>query len=763
MKTQIFTWKKVLLIVLATVFGWTSSMAQNAKFEMVTGYGSSGADEPRYAVTDAEGNYYAVGFGAGNIQFNDNLLLTGRGGNDALLVKYDNDMNLAWARYVGGAASEAFEGVAVNSLGDVYAVGQIGSASTIDDASAIITPSAAQEGMVVIFDKNGNYKTHRLISGTSATVCYSISIDKNDNVYIGGAGVGPIDFGNGKTVTPANGTKMSLFLAKYDKNLNCQWAVSGNCDELADAAIWTSNVDKDGNILFAGRFGKTINIIGTDQATVTNTPSISTGTQEGFLAKVSSDGVCRWIRTVVANNRVDMKGIDSDSQGNVVVMGFSQAAVTIEGNSAAYGFAGNMDNFVAKFSATGDYANGFSLGGPGRDEGKSVFVDNNDDIYIAGNMNGVAAGSTIDFNPKGSSPVNRTCYGHDGYYAKYKGSTLELIQVEKTTSPANSTPHEVAFNVTMSKDFCRIYVLGYFNNANTVFDGETGSAKLANKGGYDIYLTTYATCLMIKTRTLPEGTKGAMYYASIEADNITGTVSYAVTAGSLPSGVDLSASGGLSGVPAEAGSFKFTVTATDASSSKSREYTLVIASGSDCDVFITTYSCPNAKTNNSYSFQFEADGEGTITWSKVSGTIPDGLTLSTSGLLSGTPGGSNALGLYKFTVKASKDVSCFDEIEVSLILEEGDGVGIDQMKLLESYQLYPVPADTELFLRMVFSEVVNARLQVITPTGINVWEKQYNQVASIDESIPVTNLSAGVYYVLLTTDDGRITKPVIIK
>ena len=58
-----------------------------------------------------------------------------------------------------------------------------------------------------------------------------------------------------------------------------------------------------------------------------------------------------------------------------------------------------------------------------------------------------------------------------------------------------------------------------------------------------------------------------------------GTVTYAVTAGALPTGITLATAGVLSGTPTVTGTFNFTVTATDANGcTGTRAYTLVVGS-----------------------------------------------------------------------------------------------------------------------------------------------------------------------------------------
>jgi hypothetical protein len=68
---------------------------------------------------------------------------------------------------------------------------------------------------------------------------------------------------------------------------------------------------------------------------------------------------------------------------------------------------------------------------------------------------------------------------------------------------------------------------------------------------------------------------------------------------------------------------------------------------------ITTTSLPNGLVGASYSASLSASGTTPITWSIQSGSLPAGLSLSSSGTISGTP---TATGSSSFTVRATNSV-----------------------------------------------------------------------------------------------------------
>ncbi len=112
---------------------------------------------------------------------------------------------------------------------------------------------------------------------------------------------------------------------------------------------------------------------------------------------------------------------------------------------------------------------------------------------------------------------------------------------------------------------------------------------------------------------------------------------FAVTSGSLPTGLSLNSSTGvLSGTPSATGSFTFTVTASNVAGS--------VSSGSigmevtAAPVFVADFPPPAVVEGSSYSYTFVASGSPAPTFSVSAGSLPPGLALDpNTGVLSGTP------------------------------------------------------------------------------------------------------------------------------
>jgi hypothetical protein len=160
----------------------------------------------------------------------------------------------------------------------------------------------------------------------------------------------------------------------------------------------------------------------------------------------------------------------------------------------------------------------------------------------------------------------------------------------------------------------------------------------------------------VTTTTLPSGMEKEAYTAAVEATGGSGSVSWTVVAGALPPGVSLSGTTGvLAGTPTAAGRFGFTVRAVDvADSGNFADATLTIDISAapappPVPLDIVTTSLPDARRNESYSATLASTGgQGALTWSVVSGSLPSGLALdAVTGIIAGVP--RNNQGSWSFT------------------------------------------------------------------------------------------------------------------
>jgi len=138
------------------------------------------------------------------------------------------------------------------------------------------------------------------------------------------------------------------------------------------------------------------------------------------------------------------------------------------------------------------------------------------------------------------------------------------------------------------------------------------------------------------------GVVGTPYVSSISVTG--GTAPYAFTkSGSLPGGLTLNATtGAITGTPTTAGSFTLTVIVTDNDLlTGSTTFTIVVTAPTAADVVTVTKPSELSTIGQCYSSKVSASGGvAPYTFSITSGSLPSGLTMSSSGQISGTPSGA---------------------------------------------------------------------------------------------------------------------------
>ena len=183
---------------------------------------------------------------------------------------------------------------------------------------------------------------------------------------------------------------------------------------------------------------------------------------------------------------------------------------------------------------------------------------------------------------------------------------------------------------------------GSFGVTVTLTDGSQQTATAQ----FPLRVERLIPILEIVTPSVPPGVVGTPYSASFSARGGTPGYSFSLAAGSLPGGLALTGDGGLSGTPASAGQFPFTVKVTDAAAATATTaFVLVVAPAA----LTITGSVSDTQVGSAVSAQFGATGGVPPYTFTVSGSIPSGASFS-SGTLSGT---ANSPGAFQFTVVAT--------------------------------------------------------------------------------------------------------------
>jgi ribosomal protein S11 len=166
-------------------------------------------------------------------------------------------------------------------------------------------------------------------------------------------------------------------------------------------------------------------------------------------------------------------------------------------------------------------------------------------------------------------------------------------------------------------------------------------------------LTVSPSALSLTLSSLPNGTVGVPYTATIGVAGGTSPYSCAITAGALPAGLTVSGCV-VSGTPTVAGTANLTVKATDSSSTVETTTGPVSLTISPAGLTITLSSLPNATVGVPYTATIGvAGGTSPYSCAITAGALPAGLTISGC-VVSGMP---TVAGTANLTVKATDSSS----------------------------------------------------------------------------------------------------------
>lgn len=169
----------------------------------------------------------------------------------------------------------------------------------------------------------------------------------------------------------------------------------------------------------------------------------------------------------------------------------------------------------------------------------------------------------------------------------------------------------------------------------------------------------FVQCPTITFGAIPvTGVVGVAYNGDASASPVN-VYNYTIIAGALPNGLALNpVSGAITGVPTTAGIFNFTAQAEDGNGCiGTQPYVITISEAVVCPVIIIVpESIPSGFINRNYRKQLIISQLVPVnSFIIISGELPDGLTLSDTGVISGRP---TVRGLFNFVVQASDANFC---------------------------------------------------------------------------------------------------------
>lgn len=212
------------------------------------------------------------------------------------------------------------------------------------------------------------------INGLANDYVSDIYVDDSLNVYVTGRTKFQVTFeDDNNPIMPPYYGHTDAFMAKYDKDGNLLWAQQGGSPEPEWG--WGITVDKWGNVYCTGELS--------DTSTFGNQTLISNGIRDVFITKLDPNGNFIWTKSFGGTGTDKGKGITTDNEGNVYVVGHIYDQVTIGNTTIGTPTTGN--SFIIKMDSAGNYLNVESIE-PRYSATFKIKSDKKGSLYICGEL-----------------------------------------------------------------------------------------------------------------------------------------------------------------------------------------------------------------------------------------------------------------------------------------------------------------------------------------------------------------------------------------
>ncbi|HUM47101.1 MAG TPA: hypothetical protein PLD84_09240, partial [Chitinophagales bacterium] len=307
-------------------------------------------------------------------------------------------------------------------------------------------------------------------SSNSSFFPKEITVDASGNSYVCGYFSNTLTIGS--TVLTSNGGN-DLYYAKYDAAGNAVWAKNAGSANNDQATAIVS--DRAGDLYMCGIFSGTI--------TLGSTSLTAFGlTSQPFISKLDENGNFIWAISGNGNFSGTARTLTVDASGNIYVVGdYAAASFTIAGFTLTNNDPGPGDEnlFFVKLdpNGTGIYAK--EAGGPKREYGNAIAVNNSGEVFITGQF----FSKTLNFG--NGVKLTNSLYGFSDFYLAKFDAAGNILWAKSSGGDLNEEGLYLAADASGN-----CYVEGRFNSATSTLSPVT----LTNNGStnfLDIFFAKY--------------------------------------------------------------------------------------------------------------------------------------------------------------------------------------------------------------------------------------------------------------------------------
>lgn len=628
--------------------------------------------------------------------------------NEETLV-IDPSSNRIWGTYFGGSALEYCTSNGIDASNNVYIAGY--SLSTANIATSGVhqsTLSGSFDAYLSKFNSNGVQQWGTYFGGSSFDIFYAIHVMPSGIVFAtGDTGSTSNVASGGAHQTVYGGGIDDAILVKFDSNGQRLWStyMGGTLHDIAQGVT----VDSNGDVIITGHTEST-GSISTAGAYATSYAL----NYDVFITKFNTNGVRQWGTYFGDTGADEAYGIVTDALNNIYFTGFTTSAFGISAGVSFQSMIGGgaNDAFIVKMDGAGsNLIWGTYYGGTGDERGNAIKCDiGTGNIYIGGNTTSstnIASGGAYQATIGSADDSFITAFtsvGNRLWGTYYGGSDVDYI---------NSLVLDINKNILVG---------GQTLSTNAMSSANAYQTSIGSPSFYDAFFAKFSQSGIRKLGS---------YFGGPDNENGTGicidNLGKIYLSGETSSTVSISTPG--SHMPNYAGS-------SDAFLAKfcvAPEPTVTPAS--------TSTTC----VNNTYTLT-ASPGYTAYLWNTGSSANPLAVT---AGSVAGT---------FYYTITVTDSDGCNGTSDSSTVIVNLC-TGITEHDLAQEINIYPNPANEVVRVEgLEFS--VESVLMIVDVLGKEVLRADFN---SVNQSIDISELSAGIYFLKVNHNSKSYIKKIIVE
>ena len=261
--------------------------------------------------------------------------VTGKGFNDAIIVKYNSDGSVAWKKNFGGSDNDLYYSVTAVSDG-IVAVGYSASGSFGNGDWEGVTGKGEQDAIIVKYNFDGTLVWKNYFGGNKDDCYYSVTAVSDGMVAVG---YSYFDFGTGDWEGVTGKGFSDAIIVKYNLDGSIAWKnyFGGSGNDI----YWSVTTVSDG--IVAAGYSENMSFGNGDWEGVTGK-----GNDNAVLVKYNLDGSIAWKRNFGGSGNDYYKSVTAVSDGMVAV-GYSYLFSFGYGDWEGFTGKGDIDAIIVKY------------------------------------------------------------------------------------------------------------------------------------------------------------------------------------------------------------------------------------------------------------------------------------------------------------------------------------------------------------------------------------------------------------------------------